>query len=108
MASILDSAKAYTPKKTLNIADLDRVNLSWELKEGVGTDKDGKDFEYNYFEVNGIEYRVPNSVLEKLKEGLQFRPDIKFIRVLKQGTGLGTKYSIVVLDDPDKVETKKI
>lgn len=98
MASIKESAQEYVPKQTLNIADLDRVDLSWELKEGSGTTNEGKDFKYFFFEVNELEYRVPGKVLEKIKDALAIRPDINFVKVNSQGSGVATKYTLSVLD----------
>lgn len=99
MASIMENARQYEPKKTQNVADLNRVNLSWELKKNTGKDKEGKEFEYNFFELNGIEYRVPNQVLEKIQEAQKIKDDIQYVNVIKQGAGLGTRYSIEVLNE---------
>ena len=94
MASLKETAKAYEPKQTLNIADLDRVDLSFPMEERTGKDKDGNEFEYQVMVVNGIEYRVPNTVLEKIKEMLDLKPDLKFVKVEKSGSGLATRYSV--------------
>lgn len=93
-----EMAKAYEPKTTLNIADLDKFNIETPLEERTGTDKDGKDFTYNVAVLNEIEYRVPNTVLEETKKLLAVKDDIKFINVIKQGSGLSTRYSVVVIE----------
>ena len=102
MTNLKETATAYEPKKTLNIADLDKVDLVWpiENRTGMTTKKDteGNDYDesYNYFVmiVNGIEYRVPNSVLEEIQKMVKLVPDLKFVKVERTGAGLGTKYTV--------------
>src|SRR6056297_1268258 len=98
MTTIIDSAKAYEPKQTLNIADLDSVDVNLVLEKRGGTDSNNEVFSYNVAVVDGKEYRVPNMVLEKLKEATKIKPDIKRIKVNKSGSGLNTRYSIEVLE----------
>ena len=98
MASIIESAKTYESKQTLNIADLDSVDVNLQLEQRTGTDENKQQFSYNVTVVNGHEYRVPNMVLEKLKEALNIRPDIKRFKVRRTGSGLSTRYSVEVLE----------
>lgn len=98
MVSLKEEAQAYTPNQTLNIADLDRVDLSFPIEERTGTDKEGNEFNYKVMIANGIEYRVPNTVLEKIKEMLDLKPDLKFVKVEKTGSGLSTRYSVKKLE----------
>ena len=98
MTNIKDSAMAYEPKQTLNIVDLDEVNVELNLEDREGTDNEGKTFQYKVVIIDGKEYRVPNMVLEKLKEALKIKPDIKKFRANKSGSGLNTRYSIEVLE----------
>ena len=97
MASIIESAKAYEPKQTLNIADLSEVDVNLNLEDGSGTDNEGNSFAYQVALIEGKEYRVPATVLEKLKEALKIKPDIKKIKVNRSGSGLNTRYSVEVL-----------
>lgn len=94
MASLKEEAQAYEPKQTLNIADLDRVDLSFPLEDRIGTDKDGKEFKYKVLIANGQEFRVPNTVLEEIQKMLDLKPDLKFVKVEKSGTGLSTRYTV--------------
>lgn len=102
MSNLKEEAQAYEPKKTLNIADLDRVDLTWpiETRSGVAIkqDEDGKDYEENYsykvMIVNEIEYRVPNTVLEEIQKMVELVPELGFVCVEKTGSGFGTKYSV--------------
>jgi hypothetical protein len=94
MASLKEEAQAYEPKQTLNIADLYRVDLSFPLEDRTGTDKDGKEFKYKVMIANGQEFRVPNTVLEEIQKMLDLKPDLKFVKVEKSGTGLSTRYTV--------------
>lgn len=98
MASIIESAKVYEPKLTLNIADLTSVDVNLNLEPREGKDEHNVTFNYNVIVIEGKEYRVPNMVLEKLKEALKIKPDIKRFKVNKSGSGLNTRYSIEVLE----------
>jgi len=98
MASIIESAKAYEPKQTLNIADLSSVDVNLNLESRKGKDDGGKEFTYQVIVLDGKEYRVPAMVLEKLKEALKIKPDIKKFRANRTGSGLNTRYSVEVLE----------
>jgi hypothetical protein len=93
MAKLKEEAQAYEPPQTKNIADLDKVSVDIELKDGEGIDKEGKPFKYKYFEVEGSEYRVPGSVIGQIKAILQKMPNTKFITVTKEGQGMSTRYT---------------
>ncbi len=98
MSSLKETAKEYTSKLTLNIADLDKVDLSFPMKDRTGTDKDGKSFEYKVMIANEQEYRVPNTVLEEIQKILKLKPEAKFVKVTKKGLGLNTSYSVEYLE----------
>ncbi len=98
MASIIESAREYEPKQTLNIADLNSVDVNLNLEDRTGKDNNGDEFKYKVTNVEGKEYRVPAMVLEKLKEALKIKPDIKRIKVNRSGSGLNTRYSVEVLE----------
>lgn len=97
MASLKEEATAYEAPKTKNIADLDMVGVDIEVEEKTAVDKDGKEFTYKYIVENGEEYRVPNTVLEQLQTQLKNNPDMQAFKVDKAGSGLATKYTVVVL-----------
>ena len=106
MSNLKETAQAHEPKKTLNIADLDRVDLSWPVENRTGVavkqDEDGKDYEESYsykvMIVNEIEYRVPNTVLEEIQKMVKLLPELQFVNVDKTGSGFGTKYSVEKAD----------
>lgn len=98
MENLRETSKAYEPKKTLNIADLECVSLDVPISKQSGTDKDGKDFEFYVADVAGEKYRVPSSVLEAIQSLLEDKPEVKTIRVKKKGTGMNTSYSVIELE----------
>ena len=82
--------------KTKNITELQQV--STELKVLSGSfKKDGEEIKYNYIEVNGEEYRVPQSVLNALKVILEDNPNLKTFKVKKTGEGMDTRYTVIPL-----------
>jgi hypothetical protein len=98
MATLLEAAKAYEPKQTKNIADLPVVSTDLQVHERQGTDSEGKPFNYKVFELNGEDYRVPDSVLSALKAIAEEKPTLKTFKVKKDGTGLNTKYTVIPLE----------
>lgn len=99
MANIKESAKAYQPKKTRNIAELEVVNLeTMQIEERTGTNEDGKEFAYKVAILGNEEYRVPASVLGNIKTILEAKPTLKTVRVIKKGQGMNTEYTVIPLD----------
>ena len=96
--TLREESQDYVPKKTLNITDLDKVDLSWSVQGRTGIDKDEKEFHYKVMVVNEIEYRIANTVLEEIKKMLKLKPDLKFVRVTKSGSGMGTRYSVEMVE----------
>jgi hypothetical protein len=82
MASLKDTALAYEPPQTLNIADLEKVPIDIE------------EFSYKYAKLNNKEYRIPNSVLEEIQTILKLKPTVAFVKVTKTGSGLATRYKV--------------
>jgi len=98
MTSIKEAAKGYIPKATKNVAELQSVSVDLALFEGKGFDRDGKEYLYQYIEVEGENYRVPDKVLADLKAILEKKPTLKSFSVTKKGTGLNTQYTVIPLD----------
>lgn len=90
--TLKQEAEEYVPPTTLNIADLEKVSVNIELKDGEGKDSDGETFKYKYAEIDGKEYRVAGSVIGQLKAILEKMPATEFVTVTKQGIGLNTRY----------------
>jgi len=97
MTSIKEIAKAYEPPKTENITDLEFIGTDMEVLTKTATKKDGEQFKYKYIVENNIEYRVPASVLKQLKAQLIAKPELKAFKVVKEGEGINTEYTVVPL-----------
>ena len=95
MATLKESAMAYEPPQTLNIADLDKIPIDLDVKDGEGKDKDGEMFKYKYTTIDGKDYRIAGSVLGGIKAILQKMPTLEFVTVIKQGTGMNTRYTVM-------------
>jgi hypothetical protein len=90
MATLKEKALSYEPPKTRVISDLDHVSADAEVKTFEGTD-----FSYDYVEVEGEKYRVPGIVQKHMKAQLEADPSIKEFRVLKEGEGMRTSYTVM-------------
>ena len=97
MPSIKDKAKDYTSPETKNIAELDKVSVDIDITEVTRTKSDGEEFKLNVINVDGEEFRVPNSVLKQLQVQLEEKPDAKEFKVKKAGSGLNTEYTVILL-----------
>jgi len=98
MANIRETAKAFQPKQTKNVADLQQLSLDWPIEDRKAMDKDGKEFDYKVVVHEGEEYRIPASVLNSIKTILEAKPNQKTVRVVKKGTGMNTEYTVVQMD----------
>ena len=98
MSSIKEAAELYVAPQTLNIADLDKVDVNMDT--AVRTFKEGTDDEFSITVaiIEGLDYRIPPSVLGALKEILEEKPDLKYFKVKKKGEGLNTKYTVIPLE----------
>ena len=98
MANLKETSQAYEPKRTLNIADLEEVPLDIPISKVSGTNQEGKNFEYHVAELDGEKYRVPVTVLESIKTILEQKPELKTVKVVKKGSGMGTEYTVIPLE----------
>ena len=98
MTNLRDTAKAYEPQKTKNIADLEAVSLDVVIEDRKAKDKDGKEFSYHVALVLGEEYRIPSSVLNDIKSIIQAKPTLKTVKVIKKGSGMNTSYTVIPLE----------
>lgn len=98
MTTLKQTAKEYVAPATKNIADLEKVSINIELQTQEAKDKDNNPFTYQYFELEGVKYRVPNTVIDQLKGFIEMKPNLEYIRVLKKGSGMNTQYQVVPLD----------
>ena len=98
MANIRESAKAFEPKTTKNVADLEKLDVELSVEDRQGTNEEGKTFDYKVVIKDGEEYRIPSSVLSQIKTILEARPAQKFVKVVKKGTGMNTVYTVIQMD----------
>lgn len=95
MANMKETAMAYQPPQTKNIADLDMVNTDVEVLKKTVNEGTADEFSYNYILVEDVEYRVPNSVIKQVKAQLEANPDLTTFQVKKSGEGLKTEYTVI-------------
>lgn len=98
MVSLRESAKAFVPQTTKNIAELEAVSLDVPITEKSGVSKDGQPFSFHVATIAGEEYRVPSSVLNDIKAIMTAKPSLKTIKVIKKGQGMNTSYTVVPLE----------
>ena len=108
MATLKESAMAYEPPQTLNIADLDKVPIDIEVKDGEGKDKDGEVFKYKYATIEGKDYRIAGSILGGIKAILGKMPNLKYVAVIKSGSGMNTKYQVIPWNPEPTVTTETV
>ncbi len=108
MSTISEAATSYEPPKTKNITDLDNVTTDIEITEETHTktNEDGaeEEFTISVIEVEGEKYRVPKSVLKNLKAILEEKPNLKTFKVTKSGSGMNTAYTVIPLEEAEKVD----
>lgn len=95
MGTLKEEAQKYEPPQTLNIADLDKIPINLDLKDGTGENKKGETFTYKYATVEGKDYRVAGSILGGIKAILGKMPNLEFVAVIKQGEGMNTRYTVI-------------
>ena len=100
MATLKEEAQAYEPPQTKNIAESEKVSIDMDIKTDHGKGRDGKEFSYKFIEVEGQQYRVPNSVIGGIKALLKKFPTIREISVMKDGEGMNTRYQVIPMHLP--------
>jgi hypothetical protein len=90
-------AKEFVPQQMKNIADLELVRADTEIHKETRKDQNNEDYNVIFIVKEGEEYRVPPSVVTQLKTLLEAKPDLSAFKVLKTGTGMGTKYQVIPL-----------
>lgn len=102
MATLKDEALAYEPKQTHNIADLEKFDISEPVETRTGIKDNGQEYQYYVLMRDGEEYRVPNSVMDTVKNLIQANAkhgkEIKYLSVDKTGEGMKSKYSVITLE----------
>lgn len=98
MAQISEEAKSYEPANTALISDLERVSVNAEVVEKTYKEGTEDEFKIKVITIDGVDYRVPNTVLGNLKAILSENPELKSFKVKKDGQGINTRYTVIPLD----------
>jgi uncharacterized protein affecting Mg2+/Co2+ transport len=99
MTTLKDFARAFTPKKTKNISEMEVVNIeTLQIEERTGKNSENQEFSYRVAISNGEEYRVPDSVISSINAILEAKPSLKTVKVIKKGQGMATEYTVIPLD----------
>lgn len=100
MATLRETAMAYEPpQQTKNIAELEKIPVDIELKDGSAKNNAGEEFKYKFAEIEGIKYRIAGSIIGGIKTLLKRMPNLKYVQVLKEGAGINTKYQVIPYSD---------
>ncbi len=105
--TLKENAKEYIQKRTLNVTDLDKVDLSFPMEDRLGTDKEGKEFSYKVIVINEQEYRVAGTVLGEIQKIIKLKPEAKFVKVTSTGSGLNTKYEVEYVEEESELPPTK-
>jgi len=102
MSKINEIAKGYETKATKNITELNEVPVELEVLDDEFEVVDKKTnqtkvVKQKVINLNGINYRVPNSVFQQLKVILEDNPALKKFKVKASGSGMETRYQVIPL-----------
>ena len=90
--------KDFEIPKQKNIADLEAVSIEHEIitadRRNETTDEP---YSVSFLLIDNQEYRVPISVIKQIQE-ISKKHAIKTFKVIKSGEGMGTKYSVQILE----------
>ena len=97
MVTLGEFAKTYESKQTRNISELTEVSTDLDLQDDEFKTSEGEIVHQKVVEINGENYRVPNSVIAQLKVMIEDNPDLKKFKVNATGTGMNTRYTVIPL-----------
>lgn len=104
MAKISEMAALAQEKKVKNISELPSFSTkSLDMETATRQRQDGEEYEVNITVVDGVEYRIPHTVLMQIKTLQENNPKIDYVKVVRKGQGKeGTTYTVVPVDGPKK------
>ena len=97
MTNIKEAAQAFVPLQKLNIADLDKVSVEAIIEDEIVKEGTPEEFTHQVAIIKGKKYHTPGIVLSAVKLFLQNIPDMKYFKVIKEGEGVKTKYTVIPL-----------
>lgn len=98
MVTLKEQAAGYSTKLTRVVSELPYLDINSKLEDREATDKKGNPFKYQVVLVNGEEYRVPKGILRQLKKLIEIKPTLKSVRVVSDGKGMDTNYTVIPLE----------
>lgn len=99
MTSLKDSAKAFVPRTSKTVADLNVLTLDLPTEKRTGKDREsGEPYEYNVVVFMGEDYRLPDTVQKDIQTILTAKPELKTVKVVKKGQGLNTSYTVIPIE----------
>lgn len=96
--NIKELAQTHTSTQIKNISELEEVSVDLDAKEMVFKKGQPDEFRSIVTTIEGIDYRIPKSVLSDLKVILEMNPTLKKFKVLRSGQGRDhTRYTVMPL-----------
>lgn len=95
MKKLNEFVKEYVAPTFPNISELETIPTDAPIEERE-EEFNGKKQNNHYIVVDGVEYRMPTSVLVDLKTNLEENPNAKAFKVRKDGEGLKTRYTVIM------------
>ena len=97
--TIKETAQNYKSMKTLNVTDLDKLDLNLPTIKREGTDINTQEpYFYEVVVIDGQDYKIANPVLEKIQDMLKLKPDMRWVKVTSTGSGKATRYTVRLVE----------
>lgn len=92
MVSLKDTAKTFL---RADVTELPKLDLSLDIQTKTFINKDKQEVSYYFVEIDKKKYTIKSSILSKIKELLDVRPQTKFVKVSK---GTDGQIAVIPLD----------
>ena len=103
--TIKDLAQQEKPRVFKKIEDFEAINVNNEISERTCMTKEGKEFTikeislYNEDTDEIDRVRIPQTVIWGLQALLKHDPTLEYFRVIKTGTGMNTRYTVLPVNE---------
>lgn len=98
MVKLSQRAKEHVASgKLKNISELSSIPIDVDVNEKTFAEGTDKEFTAEVFTIDGEDYRMPVTVISALNVILEENPNLKTFKVKKQGSGMGTEYTVIPL-----------
>ena len=95
MTTIKQMANDYISQEIKTVDQAGIISVDLETIEKVFNEGKQDEFSAIITEIDGVEYRVPKTVLKQLKQLLTDDDSFDKFKVIKSGTGKNTTYQVV-------------